>query len=69
MSERIYFVYNTDNKKILISRVIGKEIDRNLISIEEKIGVAYVPLKNITQNTKIRVRLAQQFSELLIMNR
>ena len=69
MSERIYFVYNTDNKKILISRVIGKEIDRNLIRIEEKIGVAYVPLKNITQNTKIRVRLAQQFSELLIMNR
>ncbi|MCI5596248.1 MAG: 50S ribosome-binding GTPase [Lachnospiraceae bacterium] len=67
MSERIHFVYDTDNMKILISRVIGKEIDRSHINIEEKIGVAHVPLENATPNTQNRVRLAQQFSGLLIM--
>lgn len=68
MSERVHFVYNTDNSKILISRVIGKEIDRSRISVEEKIGVAHVPLENATPYIKNKVRLAQQFSGLLIMN-
>ena len=68
MSERIGFVYNSENKKVLISRVLGREIDRNDISIEEKIGVAHIPLEDATPNMKNRVRLAQQFSRLLIMN-
>ena len=68
MSERIDFVYNSDNKRILISRVLGRNIDRNLIHIEEKIGVAHIPLGNATTFMKNRVRLAQQFSRLLIMN-
>ncbi len=68
MSERIGFVYDSDNKKVLISRVLGKDIDRNKISIEEKIGVAHVPLQDATPYIKSRVRLAQQFSRMLIMN-
>lgn len=68
MSERIHFVYDTDNLKVLISRVIGEEIDRSRISIEEKTGVAHVPLENAAPDTKNRVRLAQQFSGVLIMN-
>jgi hypothetical protein len=44
MAERIGFIYYSDSKKVLISRVIGRDIDRNRISIEEKIGVAHVPL-------------------------
>ncbi len=68
MSERVNFVYDSDNVKVLISRVIGREIDRSQINIEEKIGVARVPLGNASSNTKNRVRLAQQFSQLLIMN-
>ncbi len=68
MSERVNFVYDSDNVKVLISRVIGREIDRSQINIEEKIGVAHVPLGNASPNTKNRVRLAQQFSQLLIMN-
>lgn len=68
MSERVNFVYDSDNMKVLISRVIGREVDRNQINIEEKIGVAYVPLGNASPKTKNRVRLAQQFSQLLIMN-
>ena len=68
MSERIGFIYDSNNKRVLISRVLGKEIDRNKISIEEKIGVAHVPLQDATPYIKSRVRLAQQFSRLLIMN-
>lgn len=68
MSERIGFIYDSDNKKVLISRVIGRDVDRNKISIEEKIGVAHVPLQNATPYIKSRVRLAQQFSRVLIMN-
>ena len=68
MSERIGFIYDSNNKKILISRVLGKDIDRNSISIEGKIGVAHVPLQDASPNTKNRVRLAQQLSRLLIMN-
>lgn len=68
MAERIGFVYDSDNKRILISRVLGRDIDRNLINIEEKIGVAHIPLGEATPIMKNRVRLAQQFSRLLIMN-
>ena len=68
MAERIGFVYDSDNKRVLISRVLGRDIDRNLINIEEKIGVAHIPLGDATPNMKNRVRLAQQFSKLLIMN-
>lgn len=68
MSERVNFVYGSDNMKVLISRVIGRGIDRSQINIEGKIGVAHVPLENASPNTKNRVRLAQQFSQLLIMN-
>lgn len=68
MSERIGFVYGSDNKRVLISRVIGRTVDRNLIKVEEKIGIAHIPLEDATPSTKNRIRLAQQFSKLLIMN-
>jgi len=53
--------------KVLISRILGKDIDRNRINIEEKIGVAHVPLDNPTPNMINRVRLAQQFSRVQII--
>ena len=68
IAERIGFIYDSDNKRVLISRVLGRDIDRNLINIEDKIGVAHIPLGDATPNMKNRVRLAQQFSRLLIMN-
>ena len=68
MSERVVFIYETESKWVLISRVLGKEIDRKCIRIEEKIGVAHIPLENATPDMRNRVRLAQQFSRLLIMN-
>ena len=67
MAERIGFIYDSENKKVLISRVLGRNIDRNRINIEEKIGVAHIPVSDASPNMKNRVRLAQQFSRLLIM--
>lgn len=69
MSERIGFVYDSDNKRILISRVLGRDVERSHINIEEKIGVAHIPLGDAQPYMKIKVRLAQQFSKLLITNR
>ena len=68
MSERINFVYESDSKKVLISRILGKDINRNQINIEEKIGVAHVPLNNATPSMVNRVRLAQQFSRVQIIS-
>ena len=48
MAERIGFVYDSDNKRVLISRVLGRDIDRNLINIEEKIGVAHILILSIS---------------------
>ena len=67
ISEKIYFVYETENKKILISRILGKNIDRGAINIEDKIGVAHIPLENFTPNLRIRVQLAQQVSKVQII--
>lgn len=52
---------------MLISRVLGKKIDRKRIKLEEKIGVAYVPIVDETPNLISRVRLAQQFSKMQIV--
>lgn len=67
MAERIHFVYETNNTKVLISRILGKEIDRNQINIEEKIRVAHIPREYVTPNIINRVRLAQQFSRVQIL--
>ena len=68
MAERINFVYESDSKKVFISRILGKDIDRNQINIEEKIGVAHVPLNDATPSMINRVRLAQQFSRMQIIS-
>lgn len=66
MSENIAFVYGTDNKRTLISRVLGKTVDRNKISIEEKIGVAHIPMDGLPPYILTRIRLAQQFARIVI---
>lgn len=68
MSEGIHFVYETENKQILISSILGASIDKSQIEIDEKIGVAHIPLKNPTPNMLNRVRLAQQLSGIQIID-
>lgn len=69
MAERIGFVFYHEDKKILISRILGKQVDRNDISIEEKIGVAHITINKETPYLVNRVKLAQQLSEILIAKR
>ena len=68
ISEKIRFIYHTDSKRVLISRVIGKSVDRKDIRIEEKIGVAHIPMKYISPDVKNCIRMAQQFARILITN-
>lgn len=68
MTEKIDRIYDTDNKQVLISRILGRDIDENCIHIEEKRGVAYIPLGDTEPDMKNRILLAQQFSRLLIVN-
>ena len=68
ISEKIRFIYHTDSKRVLISRVIGRSVDRKDIRIEEKIGVAHISMKNISPDVKNRIRMAQQFARILITN-
>lgn len=67
MGERIYFVHETKSKKLLISRILGRDIDRNCINIEEKIGVAHIPIEVVTPNIINKVQLAQQLSRVQIV--
>ena len=48
MSESIGFVYYSENKRVLISRVLGKTIERDKINIEDKIGVAHIKMERAT---------------------
>lgn len=67
MGEQISFAFETDSKRTLISRILGKAIDRNQISIEEKIGIAHITMSTPTPIILNRIRLAQQLSELQII--
>jgi len=66
MSEFIGFVYSAEDKKVFISRVMGKSIDRKQIIVEDKIGVAHVPIADADPNLLNRARLAQQLTQLVI---
>ena len=67
MEEQIRTVTDSEIKNVLISRILGHEIDIQNIDIEEEIGIAYVPIENETSDIKNRFLLAQQFSELFIL--
>lgn len=66
MSEFIAFVYYSEDKRVFISRIIGKSIERKSISVEERAGVAHVPLEEVNPNIINRARLAQQLTQLVI---
>ena len=66
MGEQVSFVFESDNKWVLLSRILGKKVERTNIKIEENIGVAHVPVDKKNLFLVNRVRLAQQLTELLI---
>lgn len=64
--EEIQFVSEADSKWFLLSKIFGNSIDRKTIKIEEKIGVAHIPIDKKNLFLTKRARLAQQLTELLI---
>lgn len=67
LDESIWFVIDTGNQKSILSQAIGRGCDRNKISIEAKLNVAHIPLKDIDSMTLMRVNLAQQLTGLHVM--
>ena len=71
LKEKVWFVFNTNNLKSILTQAIGKGCDKDSIRIQyinDEPRIAHIPniddLDGITVN---RVRLAQQLTELLIM--
>lgn len=67
LGEQIWFVVDTKIRFSILAQAIGRDCDRNKISIEEKIRIAHVPLDDLGPVTKARVRLAQQLTGLHVM--
>lgn len=66
MSEHIAFVYYSEDKQVFVSRIMGKSIEQRQIRVEDKIGVAHVPIPDDNPNMTNRARLAQQLTQLVI---
>lgn len=67
LGEQIWFVVDTKSRFSILAQAIGRDCDRNKISIEEKIRVAHVPLDDLGPVAKARIRLAQQLTGLHVM--
>ena len=67
LGEQIWFVIDTKNTFSILSQAIGRNCEKNKISIEEKIRVAHVPLDDLDAVAKARVRLAQQLTGFHVM--
>ena len=71
LGEVIWYVFFTDNAKVMLSRVIGRGCDRSRISIERIDGdprIAHIRgLGNLKGDALTRVRLGMQVTELVIM--
>jgi hypothetical protein len=67
LGEQIWFVVDTKVRFSILAQAIGRDCDRNKISIEEMIRVAHVPLDDLGPVAKARVRLAQQLTGLHVM--
>lgn len=62
LSERVYYTYYSSNKKIFLSRIIGKDIDRKSIMMDYKLNIATVPLENIPTYVYNHIIAAQQIT-------
>ena len=71
LKEQIWFVFQKDNLKSMLSQAIGKGCERREIRIQEISGeprIAHIPmLETVDAYTRNRIRMAQQLTGLLIM--
>ena len=71
LKEQVWFVFNTNNLKSILTQAIGKGCDKSSIRIQyinDEPRIAHISNMDVLDaNTFNRVRLAQQLTELLIM--
>jgi GTP-binding protein EngB required for normal cell division len=71
LKEQVWFVFNTNNLKSILTQAIGKGCDKDSIRIQcinNEPRIAHISnIDVLDANTFNRVRLAQQLTELLIM--
>ncbi len=66
--ESIRLIYDSQSKRTLISNVIGEDIAPYNITVDDKKGIAHIPADDFAPQTENRVRMAQQFSRMIITN-
>ncbi len=66
LGENVWFVVNT-RKRSILSQAIGRDCDPSKVSIESRIQVAHVPVGQLDAVGISRVKLAQQLTELHVM--
>lgn len=66
MSERITFVFPVEDKRVLLSHALGEAVAPSRIGLDEKAGVAHIPLKDAPPYITTRVRLAQQLTQIAV---
>lgn len=71
LKENVWFVFKKESIKSMLCQTIGRGIDRETIRIQninDKPRIAHIPsLESVDATTKVRIRLAQQLTGLLIM--
>lgn len=71
LKEQIWFVFQKDDLKFMLSQAIGRECNYNDIQIQKIKGeprIAHISsLDKVDANTRNRIRMAQQLTGLLIM--
>ena len=71
LKERIWFVFQKENLKSVLCQAIGRGCDRNSIRIQKIKDIpriAHIPsLDSVDPDTKLRIRMAQQLTGLLVM--
>jgi hypothetical protein len=67
LDEPVWFVTDTQSKFSMLTQTIGHNCNSRKISIIEKKRVAYAPLDELDDITRIRVKLAQQLTGLHVM--
>ena len=67
LGEKVWFVIDTGNKTSILAQAIGHDCDRSKVHIESKIQVAHVPVGQLGAVGISRVKLAQQLTELHVM--
>lgn len=71
LKEKVWFVFKKDNLKSMLCQAIGRGVGRDSVriqNIKEKPRIAHIPsLETLDASTKVRIRMAQQLTGLLVM--